>query len=72
MIITEHDGFTGKSHQILISQNDDLDVWEIAECFKKQYPKRVCAISFSRVVQVECEIILVGLNIGRKIGVKRK
>ncbi len=61
-----YNGFTEKvSYTIQIKQEDDLDVWEIAECFKSQFPKEVCVITFARVVQVECGMLFVGLKLSK-------
>lgn len=55
--------FREKSYHIKIEAEDNLEPLEIAECFKEQYPKEVCVISFARIVQVEMGIILVGLKL---------
>lgn len=54
------------TYSIYIKQDDNIDPTELAECFKEQYPNEICIISFSRVVKVECGIILVGLNLGKR------
>jgi len=46
MKITEHLRFTGKSYQIMIEPEDNLNPIEIGECFQKQYPKELAVIVF--------------------------
>lgn len=56
------DYFTGKvSYTILIKQWEDLEPLEIAECFKEQYPKMLCVLSFSRIVKIEVGFLFIGL-----------
>lgn len=66
MKITTHEGFAGLTYQIIISQKDDINAFEIAECFKSQYPKEMASISFARVIQVEVGLLLVGLRLKNK------
>jgi len=53
-----------KRYEIRIKQDDDLEAWEIAECFKEQYPKKIAIISFARIIKMSFGIILVGVNLG--------
>lgn len=52
-----------KNYQILIDINDDLNAYEIAECFKNQYPKLKAVISFARIKELEFGMVIVGLNL---------
>lgn len=65
MKITENiDVFTkNKTYDIKIEPLDNLISLEIAECFKKQYPKKVCVITSTRIKQIELELIFVGLKL---------
>lgn len=55
-----------ETYQIFINKEDDVYAFEIAECFKKQFPKKLAVLSFSRE-KIICEfgIILIGLNLGK-------
>lgn len=64
MKITEHNNFTEKSYQIIIKANEELDPFEIVECFKSQYPKEKAVICFAKEkVILEVGILIVGLNL---------
>lgn len=52
-----------KNYRILIDINDDLNAYEIAECFKSQYPKEKCVISFAKITKIEFGMVIVGLNL---------
>lgn len=65
MQITEHIRFTGKSYQIMIEPEDNLNPIEIGECFVKQYPKELAVIVFKEI-QIKLGIMLVGLKLGNK------
>lgn len=54
-----------EGYNVRIEQTDDLNEWEIAECFKKQYPKKKVLISFSRIVKMECGLIFLGIKLGK-------
>ena len=51
-----------KNYSISLKQEDNLEEEEIAECFRKQYPKKVCVISFSRIILIEGGLIIIGLK----------
>ncbi|KKL09243.1 hypothetical protein LCGC14_2567790 [marine sediment metagenome] len=61
-----------ESYNIFIRQDDNLNEWDIVESFKEQYPNKLCSVAFSRVVAVECGIILIGLNIINKKRTKKE
>lgn len=64
MEITEHNNFTDKSYQIIIKANEELDPFEIAECFKLQYPKEKAVVCFAKEkIIFEFGILIVGLNL---------
>ena len=50
------------SYKINIKWDDMLDEFEIAECFKKQYPKTKCIISWSRRVKFNIGLLFIGLD----------
>jgi len=54
-----------KTYTIFIRPEDDVNEFDIAQSFSKQYPKIKGVIAFSRIVQIECGIIIVGLNLTR-------
>jgi len=53
----------GKTYSIIIKQDDDVEPYDIAESFKKQYPKCLCALTFTKIKQIEIGILLIGLNL---------
>lgn len=68
-IIENEEYLTGeKRYEIRITQEENINPEEIAECFKKQYPKKLAMIIFSRVTRVEVGMIFVGLKFG---GIKK-
>ncbi len=62
MKITEHESWTGKSYQIVIEPEDDLNPIEIGECFTKQHPKEIGVIIFKEI-QIKFGMLLVGLKL---------
>lgn len=65
----EHPLERSKSYNITLHYAEDLDAWEIAECFKNQYPGIKCVIVFAKITAIEGGLIFVGLNLrGRKNG----
>lgn len=66
MKITEHNTFSGRSYQICIKPEDNLEPWEIVKCFRKQYPKEKAVITFSKILikhEIQIGIIIVGLKL---------
>jgi hypothetical protein len=57
---------TGNKHyQIIINIKDKingLNELEIAECFKNQYKRKVCLLTFSEIKEINMGIMLIGLN----------
>ncbi len=51
-----------ETYSFTIKQEENLDAYEIAECFKKQYPKVRAVISFARITSVQLGLIFVGLG----------
>ena len=60
-------GFTEtETYSISILEKDKLNGWDIAECFKKQFPKELCVVQFSNTItKVEFGLIFVGLNLNK-------
>lgn len=54
-----------KSYNIALDINDEIDAYELAECFKNQYPKGKCVISFAKITKIEVGMVIVGLNLKR-------
>ena len=65
MIITEYNNFSGRSYRIIIKQNEDIDAFDIAESFKKQYPKEkaiiICSSEQATVIRIG--LLIVGLKL---------
>ncbi len=55
-----------ESYSITLKQEENIDPFEIAECFKKQYPKDFAVISFARIIKMELGMLFVGLKLGGK------
>lgn len=72
MIIDKYINFSEVSYQIRIKSDENLNNFEIAECFKKQYPKDKCVILSGRRTEkgIEFGILIVGLNLGKQEGRK--
>ncbi|MHA1880891.1 MAG: hypothetical protein ACTSYG_10895 [Candidatus Heimdallarchaeota archaeon] len=66
MKIQESETITGKSYTIFINPEANLDPFEIAECFKHQYPKEKAVISFLKIQSVKIGLILVGFRLNKK------
>jgi len=64
-IIEDINNFTKqKSYRIIIKQDEGIEAIEIAECFKRQYPRKIALISFAKVLEMELGMIFVGINFG--------
>ncbi len=59
------DVFGNETYEIRIEQSDNVEPLEIAESFKRQFPKRLCLIIFAKVTAVELGMYFVGLNLRR-------
>jgi len=67
MKIEEFNQWTGRSYQIMIEPEDNLNPIEIGECFQKQYPKERAVIVFKEI-QIKIGMLFIGLPI--KLGDK--
>jgi len=52
-----------KTYNIKIELEEDLNTFEIAKCFEKQYPKLKCVITNLRIKEIVGEIVIVGLRL---------
>lgn len=61
---SKKNNFTKEStYQIDIKSGENLEPLEIAECFKKQFPKEICLIKSAKITGIELGLLFVGLKL---------
>ena len=64
MKITTHTNPLSKqeTYQIIIEDEDNAVIEDIAECFTKQYPKQLAVVISKEIKAVEIKIVIIGLK----------
>ena len=54
-----------ESYHIALESNDKIEPYDLAESFTHQYPKTKAVLTYSKIIQMELGLLILGLNLKR-------